>query len=68
VRGLGLMLAAELEEAKAKEIVESCLENGYVVNNIGPNILRFLPPLSISRREIDGLIAMLAELLGGSQA
>jgi acetylornithine/N-succinyldiaminopimelate aminotransferase len=68
VRGLGLMLAAELEEPKAREIVESCLENGYVVNNIGPNILRFLPPLSISKREIDGLVEKLEELIGESQA
>ena len=63
VRGMGLMLAAELEENTAKRIVLSCLERGYVVNNIGDNILRFLPPLSISTREVDGLIEVLGELL-----
>jgi predicted acetylornithine/succinylornithine family transaminase len=63
VRGMGLMLAAELVEDKAKEVVLSCLERGYVVNNIGDNILRFLPPLSISTREVDGLIEVLGELL-----
>jgi len=63
VRGMGLMLAAELEESTAKEMVLSCLERGYVVNNIGDNILRFLPPLSISTREVDGLVEVLHELL-----
>ncbi len=66
VRGMGLMLAAELEEGKAKDVVLSCLERGYVVNNIGENILRFLPPLSISTREVDGLLEVLGELLAGS--
>lgn len=63
VRGMGLMLAAQLEEEKAGEIALSCLQRGYVVNNIGLNILRFLPPLSISTREVDGLIEVLEELL-----
>jgi acetylornithine/N-succinyldiaminopimelate aminotransferase len=63
VRGMGLMLAAELEEARAKNVVLSSLERGYVVNNIGENILRFLPPLSISTREVDGLLQEMRELL-----
>jgi acetylornithine/N-succinyldiaminopimelate aminotransferase len=63
VRGIGLMLAAELKDPAAKDTVLSCLENGYVVNNIGDNILRFLPPLSISTREVDGLIEVLGRLL-----
>ncbi len=67
VRGIGLMLAVELKQEKAREIVQSCLQQGYVVNNIGPNILRFLPPLSISTREIDGLVATLEELLSGCE-
>ncbi len=63
VRGLGLMLAVELEGKNAAQVALSCLEKGYVVNNIGERILRFLPPLSISTREVDGLLAVLEELL-----
>lgn len=66
VRGMGLMLAVELKEDRAKEITLSCLERGYVVNSIGEAILRFLPPLSISTREVDGLLEALREMLGGS--
>ncbi len=65
VRGKGLMLAAELQKGTAKDLVLSCLEEGYVVNNIGDNILRFLPPLSISTREVDGLVELLGRLLDG---
>ncbi|MBC7247860.1 MAG: acetylornithine transaminase [Actinobacteria bacterium] len=63
VRGLGLMLAVELEGKDAAQVALSCLERGYVVNNIGERILRFLPPLSVSTREVDGLVAVLEELL-----
>jgi len=65
VRGMGLMLAVELEGMDAGKVVEECLERGYVVNNIGQSILRFLPPLTVSTREVDGLIEALREILRG---
>ena len=68
VRGMGLMLAAELEGERAKQVVSSCLERGYVVNSIGERILRFLPPLSVSTREVDGLVGVLGELLAAEGA
>ncbi len=72
VRGMGLMLAAELEEPVAREVVLRCLESGYVVNNIGDAVLRFLPPLSISTREVDGLVerlgAILVEVVSGCES
>lgn len=64
-RGLGLMLALELKGEEAGRLALSCLKRGYVVNNIGEKILRFLPPLSISTREVDGLMEVLFELLAG---
>ena len=63
VRGLGLMLAIEIKDEKARKITEDCLSKGYVVNNIGQNVLRFLPPLCVSTREVDGLVGVLEELL-----
>ena len=63
VRGLGLMLAVEIKDEKAREIAEDCLGKGYVINNIGQNILRFLPPLCVSTREVEDLIGVLEELL-----
>ncbi len=65
VRGMGLLLAVELKQERAREIVLSCLRKGYVVNSIGEAVLRFLPPLSVSTREVDGLLEALREALAG---
>jgi len=52
VKGFGLMLALELN-INCKDIVLEALENGLIINCIQNKILRFLPPLIISREEID---------------
>ena len=62
VRGLGLLLGMEIS-ADGDAIVRACMERGYLINCIQGNILRFVPPLIISRGEIDGLVACLDELL-----
>ena len=51
VRGLGLMLAMEME-VETKEIAAQCLRNGLVVNATSGNVLRFLPPLTVNDAEI----------------
>jgi len=62
VRGVGLLLAMELKQP-AGTIVEDCMREGYLVNCIKQNILRFIPPLIITKKEIDGLIEILAQSL-----
>ena len=62
VRGLGLMVAAELAEGiVASQVVERGLEAGLLLNFTGPHTLRFLPPLVCSKAEVD----LLAEKLPG---
>ncbi len=63
VRGVGLMLAIELHEPNAAQIAENALELGLVLNNIGTNIIRFLPPLVCTNAEIDTLLTHLQSLL-----
>jgi acetylornithine aminotransferase len=65
VRGLGLMLAAELAgTAKtAPEIVSDALEAGLVLNATGPTTLRFLPPLVCTKADVDTLVDRLTKLL-----
>lgn len=58
VRGEGLMLGVELNQP-AKPIVEACVANGLLLVSAGPNMLRFLPPLIISKAEIDEGLAIL---------
>jgi acetylornithine aminotransferase/acetylornithine/N-succinyldiaminopimelate aminotransferase len=60
VRGLGLMVAAELDSGDlAKDIVRQALEAGIVINRTHDTTLRFLPPYIIERAHIDELIAVL---------
>jgi len=62
VRGLGLMIAAELCEPKAKDMAAKAMENGLIVNPIGENILRFVPPLIITKELVDRAMQTLREL------
>ena len=61
VRGAGLMLAIELNQPGAK-IVTDCMKEGLLINCIQQNTIRFLPPLIITRKEIDLLIKTLSKI------
>ena len=64
VRGRGLMLAAELRDGGAPELVRrALLEQRLLVNATGPATLRLLPPLTIGEAEAGGALARLAGLL-----
>lgn len=63
VRGLGLMIAIELSSESAKEISTQLLNKGFLVGCVGNKVLRFLPPLIVSKEEIDALINALDDIL-----
>ncbi|MCC5952363.1 MAG: acetylornithine transaminase [Acidimicrobiia bacterium] len=64
VRGLGLLLAAELVEGTdAPTVAARALERGLVVNAVTPTALRFAPSLLIDDAEIDEAVAILAAVL-----
>ena len=57
IRGRGLMLGVELsDKIVAKDVVGAMLQRGFVINNCGNNVLRFVPPLIISKEEIDNML------------
>lgn len=62
VRGLGLMVAADLG-VEAAAVVSACRERGLLVNAVQPRTLRFAPPLIVTRSEIDQLVEMLEAAL-----
>lgn len=62
VRGCGLMLGMEVA-GEGKPIVESCLANNVIVNCTAGNVIRIVPPLIISREEIDTVVAALDKAL-----
>jgi acetylornithine/N-succinyldiaminopimelate aminotransferase len=61
VRGKGLIIGAELA-FEGKEIVDRCLERGFLINCTAGKVLRFLPPLIVTQGEIDCLLAALDEV------
>ena len=63
VRGLGLLLAAELAEPVAKDVAARALDAGLVLNAVTDNALRLAPSLLVSDEEIDDAVAMLGKVL-----
>lgn len=62
VRGHGLLIGAELTEDGGK-YVDIMREKGFLINCTSGNVLRFAPPLIVSKEEIDLLITALDESL-----
>jgi acetylornithine/LysW-gamma-L-lysine aminotransferase len=62
VRGLGLMVGIELKE-KAGPYVQHLMEKGIIVLLAGATVIRLLPPLVITREEIDRVLAAIKEVL-----
>lgn len=60
IRGLGLMIGVELS-IDCKEIVTEMLNRGILTNCTNGNVVRLLPPLIISREEIDIFVEKLEE-------
>ncbi len=63
VRGLGLILGMELTKP-GREIVDECLNHGAIINCTAGNILRFVPPLLITKQQVDELAVVLDKVLG----
>jgi acetylornithine aminotransferase/acetylornithine/N-succinyldiaminopimelate aminotransferase len=66
VRGMGLLVGAVLTEqgvAQGTEIVNKMFERGFLMNFAGNVALRFVPPLIVTKEEIDSLVGALAEVL-----
>ena len=58
VRGLGLMLGMEMR-FDVYNILMECMEQGVLVLDAGRNVVRFLPPLVIEKKQIDKVVDVL---------
>jgi len=65
VRGKGLLVAVELKKDIAQDILMECLHKGLLVNRVKPNAVRLVPPLIITKEEIDQAVGILDEVLSG---
>ena len=62
VRNLGLLVGVELDFA-GKDIVEFCIAKGLLINCTQGNVLRFLPPFVITKKDIDKAIKILEDAI-----
>ncbi|HEY4513770.1 MAG TPA: aspartate aminotransferase family protein [Candidatus Paceibacterota bacterium] len=61
VRGVSLMLGLELNIA-GKTIYEECLKKKLLINCTQENVLRIMPPITVSKKEIDSAVRILDEV------
>ena len=56
------MIAVEVKKG-AEKIVKNCLSKGLIINSTSDKVIRFLPPLIISKKIIDDSIKILEKVL-----
>ncbi len=66
VRGKGLLIAIDIkpESGKARKFTEALKDEGILAKETHDTIIRFAPPLVISKEEIDWAIAKIKKVLG----
>lgn len=62
VRGLGLMIGVELKQ-RSGSYLQALMDQGVLALPAGPIVMRFLPPLVISKEEIDQVLEIVANVL-----
>jgi acetylornithine/succinyldiaminopimelate/putrescine aminotransferase len=64
VRGKGLILGIELK-MDGSSIVKEMMQRGFLINCTMGNVLRFLPPLIVTKEEVDQMVQTLEEVFKG---
>jgi acetylornithine/N-succinyldiaminopimelate aminotransferase len=64
IRGKGLMAGIELT-IEGKDIVKKCIEKGLLINCTHDKVLRLMPALNVTKKEIDKAIVILDEVMKG---
>ncbi len=60
IRGQGMMIGVELDRP-CKPVLEQCLQNGVLINVTADNVVRLLPPLTLSDAEADTIVRVVSE-------
>ena len=61
-RGIGLIQGIELT-VNPKDVIAKCLDNGLILFSAGTNVIRFVPPLVITRDDVDQMMVRLKKAL-----
>ena len=69
VRGIGLMLGAELNSGDlAKRVAAQLMDRHIIVNRTSDTVLRFLPPFILERKHVEIAIKALDEIVSATYA
>ena len=63
IRGIGLLIAFDLAEPIGKDIVSECLKDGLILNSPQPSTIRFMPPLIVTKHDLDAMLEILSGVL-----
>lgn len=63
IRGKGLLLAFDLPEPKGPELVAMCRDEGLLINSPNPLTIRLMPPLIVTREDIDVMLGILCSVM-----
>ncbi len=66
VRGRGLLWAVQFDREMGEQVMNRCLEQGLITNNVRPNALRLSPPLTVTSEELEEGLGILERVLEGS--
>jgi acetylornithine/succinyldiaminopimelate/putrescine aminotransferase len=61
IRGIGLMIGVEIDRP-AKDIAANCLKKGLIINCVHETVLRIMPPLTITKKDVDEAVKILDEV------
>ena len=64
IRGMGLMIGVGIQGMTHKELKDRLMDKGLLCLTAGADTLRLLPPLVITREEIDKGLAVMGEVMG----
>ncbi|MDD4752364.1 MAG: aminotransferase class III-fold pyridoxal phosphate-dependent enzyme, partial [Desulfitobacteriaceae bacterium] len=62
VRGKGLIVGMEMTK-EVNPLVKACMDQGLLLLSAGPNVLRFVPPLTVTIADVDQAVHILEEIL-----
>ncbi len=62
IRGRGLIIGIEIS-IEGSQIVNACMDRGLLIKCVGGNVLRFVPPLTITEKDVNAAVAILGEVI-----
>jgi acetylornithine/N-succinyldiaminopimelate aminotransferase len=63
LRGKGLLIALQFDRELSDSVVRACLDRGLLLNPVKPNAVRFVPPLNITKNDVDEAVGILEPVL-----